>query len=273
MALQFGARPEPANGRYVALPSLHTVVKTEMLPRVPPSMTASLDITAWGMLGNSLWGDCVAAGLLHTIHAWTHWATGGTGVHGTVEQALAFYRAVTLRHPEHYSVSFDPSDPGTDNGLVPSDAFSDWYNFGLEDGQPAKDFIQGFATLRAGADAFVDAQRAVAWSGAAGTYWALPNSAMDQFSRGQPWSLIPDDSSGLAGLHFAPTFDYDRETGQTCTWAKLQAVEAPFFGAYMIGGIVAVSPDAFDAHGLDPDSIDLDTLRAAMAQFSAQVGG
>ncbi len=272
MALKLGMRPEPPNARYAALPLLHTLLKAEALPPVPTSMTPSHDITAWGMLGNTLWGDCVAAGVLHTIHAWTHWATGGSGVHGTVEQALAFYRAVTLRHPENYPVPFDPSDPTTDNGLVPSDAFLDWYDFGLEDGQAAKDFILGFATLRTGADAFADTQRAVAWSGGAGTYWTLQNSAMDQFNQGQPWTLIPGDGSGVAGLHFAPTLDYEGQTGQVSTWAKLHAVGAPFFGAYMIGGIVAVSPDAFDAHGLDPDSIDLETLEAAMAQFSGQVG-
>jgi hypothetical protein len=263
MTLRLGSLPEPADGPYAKLTPIHRLFAAGTEPPVPATYTQGGATRSWDMEGNDRYGDCVVADAAHTVRAWTEWSIGHGGVRMTLEQDLALYTAVTKAFPKHYPAPFNPDDPSTDNGLIPSDLLSYWYGQGIDDGQPAADFIDGFASLRTGADAVADIKAAIAWTGAAMIAVNLPQSAMDQFEAGQPWVVVENDG-GNAGGHCVAGVEYDGVWIYVVTWAKRWPVSIDWLVKYMNAGFAAISQDAFRATtGANADGLDVAQVEAA----------
>jgi len=89
----------------------------------------------------------------------------------------------------------------------------------------------------------------------------LPNSAMDQFGKGQPWNVVFDDG-GIDGGHSIPLFGYG-SAGTTCvTWGQRQPMSWNWFLKYCDEAYAAISLDWLTASGTAVNQIDLPTLQA-----------
>lgn len=196
----------------------------------------------WGMLGNDKAGDCVVAGALHMIINWSA-HTGNSKVF-TDEDALQIYSSLT---------GYDPETGANDTGLVMTDFLNYWQTEGL------------FGVKILGWFSFDHTNKLhfdITDQAFGGTYLGsqFPQSAMDQFNAGQPFSLVP--GSPIDGGHCTPWFNHGSEGRKCVTWSKLQAALNPWLDHYVDESYGVISPDWFDTAGKTPCGIDVDALWA-----------
>jgi hypothetical protein len=213
---------------------------------------------AWGMDGNDQAGDCVIAGFCHSVMLW-RMAAGAVPPVFSAKSALADYSRALVASGE---APYDPNDPSTDNGLDMEIAARWFRNTGITDANGGTHQIKAYAdagtleNLLYGAFLF----------GAAGIGLDLPDSAEDQFSRGQPWD---DTSSPSSGGHYVPVVGRNSYGNLVIvTWGQLHSMTPAFAGARMMASLVlfskeylnsktALSPAQFDEAQLDRDLAEL----------------
>jgi hypothetical protein len=216
-----------------------------------------------GMLGNDQYGDCVFAGGDHETMLWT--AIGGSKVTFTDSAALSDYSAVT---------GFNPNDPNSDQGTDMEEAAKYRRKTGLVDGRGRRHTIDAYLELPGvsarGANNPATLLPAIASSayvfGAIGIGIEFPESAMQQFNAGQPWSIVK--GSPIQGGHYVPLVGR-RANGNyvVITWGELQEVTPAFLTEYVDEAIAYVSIEQLK-NGKNLEGFDLSTLQADLAALS-----
>lgn len=208
---------------------------------------------SYPMDGNDQYGDCVWACYAHEIQAVTAQARGKAAVL-PLSTVLGAYSAVT---------GFDPRDPSTDQGTNMQDGLSWWRKQGYG-GHSIAVFAQvdhrNLDEVLAAIDLF----------GTASVGFDFPDSAMDQFNAGQPWTVVR--GAQVEGGHAVHAGAYDRSGGwiDVITWGKRQRMMLDFWAKYVDEAWVKIpTTDWFNLTGQTPSGLDLPGLGA---QFSKLTG-
>jgi hypothetical protein len=224
---------------------------------VPP---ASVDwysrVQAWGVLANDQWGDCVFAGNGHIIEQQTALG-GGDETIVTDQEALAEYSAVTGFNPDAGPSGSNP----TDQGALIQDGLADLRKNGL-----AGQKIAAFARVSQADQGEV--KTALAELGAVSLGVNLPQSAMDQFDAGQPWTVSGDGT--ILGGHCITAFGYDAEYVYVVSWGKVVPATWEWLAAYCDEAWAVVSAMWAGEGGKDPEGVDLPGLGEEFAALTGE---
>jgi hypothetical protein len=238
MGLKLGRKAVKRDSRTLRLARYLTTA----LPAPPVSVDWSKGVSSWGMLMNDQLGDCTIAGAMHAIMGWT--LNTGTGASFTDEEALSYY--------EQFD-GYNPNDPSTDQGGILLDVLKDWQQQGVNGHK-----ISLFASVNP--TNLTEVKQALSLFGPLYCGLSFPNSAM-----GQPtWELTADTS--IDGGHCVVMVGYN-ETGPVfISWGALYQASWDFFNYYFApdqdGEVYAViSPDWFEASGVDPSGMNLSQLQ------------
>jgi hypothetical protein len=210
----------------------------------------------WGMLGNDNYGDCVWAGADHETMLWL--AMGGQPVPGfTDDTALADYSAVT---------GFRKDDPSTDQGTNMRDAMNYRRKTGIVDASGNRHKIGAFVALQPGN--ITQLKQCIWLFGAVAIGFEFPGSAMDQFNRGQPWTVVP--GAQIEGGHYVPGVLYHASVDmfEVVTWGRRQLVAPSFLQKYMDEAYGVLSVELL-AGGRSLEGFDLATLQGDLADIGS----
>lgn len=164
--------------------------------------------SSWGMDGNDTVGDCICADTAHEIMLRS--AKSGSIIVPTAQQTLDLYSALT---------GYNPADPSTDQGADETSMCEYMINTGWLG-------VQSLATGMIDPTNFDHIKWGIELFGGVRVGWNLPQSAMDQFSAGQPWVDIGD--TNIVGGHDTCLVGYASSHFYTVTWGKLQLVDPNF---------------------------------------------
>ena len=208
----------------------------------------------WGMMGNDTVGDCVFAGIGHTIMLLTSEGSGKAAKF-TTENILKAYSDVT---------GYDPNDPNSDQGTNMLDAMNYWKNHGIVDANGNMHKIGAFVTLDVSnldevleaAYIFDNVQLGI----------NFPDSAMDQFNNGQPWEVVKGAKND--GGHATPILlGWDGNYLYVATWGKIQKMSKAFYEKYAEEGYLAFSIEFINGDGESPDGFKLAELQYDVAHI------
>jgi hypothetical protein len=222
----------------------------------PPSADWYSHVQAWGSLGNSDWGDCVFAGNGHIVEQQTALGEGDETI-VTDAEALAEYSAVTGFNPD----AGPPGSNPTDQGATVQDGLADLRKNGL-----AGQKIAAFARVNQADQAEV--KTALAELGAMSLGVNLPQSAMDQFDAGQPWTVSGDGT--ILGGHCITAVGYDEQYIYVVSWGKVVPATWEWLAAYCVEAWAVVSQMWAGLGGKDPEGVDLHSLGAEFAALTGQ---
>jgi hypothetical protein len=218
----------------------------------PPSAVDYSHVSTWGMLGNADVGDCVEAYMGHAVEQ----ATAYTSIEQSVSDSatIALYSAIT---------GYNPNDPGTDQGTLMQDAFSFWRKRGIFGGH----VIAAYAAVAL--TDWAEIGNAVDLFGHVALGFNFPQSAMDQFNAGEPWTVVP--GSPLEGGHCVMLVGYDPDWLYVVTWGRVQKMARAFWEKYTDEAWVVVTRDTITVQGANAFGGVLD-LAALGAAFAALTG-
>jgi hypothetical protein len=225
-------------------------------PVAPAVVDYASEVISWPMYGNDAIGDCTAACAGHEIQAWTRY----TGAEADVpeEDIIQLYSAVSGYDPGQ--VQPDGSNP-TDTGATVQDVLTYWRKSGIP---VAGHSILAFAQLKD----LSKIHDALWIFGSVYLGVSFPQSAMDQFESGQPWTVSGDGT--IIGGHAVP-LQY-AGTGlvpyQVVTWGRLQGMTQEFLGAYVEEAWVVITADWLDRNGHTPEGLDLQALGADLSDLT-----
>jgi hypothetical protein len=210
-------------------------------------------VTTWPMYGNDTMGDCTCATVGHEVQALT--AYSGTEVTLAEADILTAYEAVS---------GFDPVTHANDNGANVQDVLEYWRTTGVG-GHKIRAYaelssIHNFRAVRTALDLFGTVYLGV----------AVPESAMEQFAAGEPWSVVR--GSPIEGGHAIPLQAF-AESGPAplavVTWGQLQPVTEKWFSTYVEEAWVIITDDWLSANGETCEGLDLKSLES---DFTALTG-
>ena len=227
---------------------------TAALPAPPPTVDRASKVTAWPMYGNDRIGDCTCAAVGHEIQAWTAYGMGEVTIpESAVIQA---YSAIT---------GYNPATGANDNGANVQDVLGYWQKTGVGGHQ-----IGGFAQLT-GLDNLTLAKQCLDLFGTVYLGIEVPESAMEQFGAGEPWTYVGDRN--IVGGHAIPVQYWTTDvTGEieVITWGKRQRMTRRFWYEYVEEAWVVFSPDQFGLHDVNPDGLDVDQLRTDFTSLTGK---
>lgn len=221
-----------------------------------------IDSHAWQMLGNGPddsvqtgfqgAGDCVFAGACHETMLWTEEAHHRALFTG--KNAISDYSAVT-----GYVVGNDATDQGTDVRT----ALKYRAKTGIIDVNGNRHKIGAYLALEPGN---IDHIKEAMWLfGAVGIGIEFPNSAMDQFDAGKPWSVV--HGSQVEGGHYIPLVA--KRTRLECvTWGQIQGMTEAFYKKYCDEAWAILSPEML-VNGKSLGGFDLAALQADLTALKA----
>lgn len=235
-------------GKYGCLPALMpgglrdlTYYAAGPLPK-PPASVAVPEVADWGILGNSEYGDCGPAGLVHGFMSGAA-DTAESETFPTQDQVVSYYLAYT---------------GGQDSGVVLSDFLAYARKSGFDShtvSAYAPVRVNDLQTLQFTVNAYD-----FAYTGIAVT------QAMEQaFAAGQPWTL-GDLDSPVAGGHCVPVVGYDSSWLYCVTWGQVQKIAYPAW-QYMAQEAWAVISGELVAKGADGHGISLAALQADLGRL------
>lgn len=195
----------------------------------------------WGMLGNDQVGDCVVAAKNHVLQAQAINATG-VKLGFTAEETIAEYSRLG---------GYNPSDPSTDQGLVPLDALRAWLNDGT---------IIAFGRVDPTDDVHVAA--AIELFGSLYSGWDLPIA----WRHADVWGAGPDLTGiwtpGSWGGHMTNQVGYDSLLGmQTITWGTCIRTTRAARYHYCSEAYALITQEWLDSTGRTIQGFDIDGLR------------
>lgn len=204
---------------------------------VPASADWTLKVPTWGMMLNDLEGDCVFAGGGHAVQTWT----AAQGVDRTPPDYQVQY------YYEQWA-GYDPARPSTDQGYIEIDFLNNWRKFGycgaILDGYADPDWRN-----------IEHIKLSIALFGGVYIGVQLPQSAMDQFSAGQPWTMTGD--TRVVGGHALWAPAYDQEWIYPITWGKKQPMAWDCLASWADEAHTLRSPLFLNAQGEAASRIDL----------------
>lgn len=267
MSLKYGRRP--ARITMAGMYRSHALVKHLVALGTPPPASPdwvtpvmNQSTLGWGMAENDTYGCCVIADCKHTEMLRT--ANVGTIWSPTDQQVMSLYAYFQ-------GMQIDPNDPNldantvqaylanNDNGCNESTVIDYLTKTGWNGHK-----LDGAANLNP-AD-INQIKWAVNIFGASRLGVNLPDSAMNQFTTGQPWDYV--STANLDGGHDVPVVKYDADgTVWVVTWGKLQ----PVTPAFMAGKYSDGTPYVEEAHaelaldwvnttGTSPNNFNLNQL-------------
>jgi hypothetical protein len=200
----------------------------------------------WGMLGNDSVGDCVIAGGMHETMLWSR--VGGNPIAPFNEDvALQMYSDIT---------GYSPDVPGSDQGTDMAAAAAFRKKTGLLDANGVRHKVDFYLALTPGN--LKQYLIALYLFEAVGIGLLFPESAEQQFTAGQPWTV---ESSNIIGGHYVPLVSR-RTYINLVTWGKLFQMTDPFFARYNDEGIVYLSSEMLinkkSAEGVDYNNLIAD---------------
>lgn len=202
------------------------------------------------ILGNDQYGDCAEAGAMHLIQIET--ANAGNPLHGTLQQTLDIYTAVT---------GFNPADPNTDQGTDLLSLLQYWKTTGIsctdKTGKTVTHKILGWASL----DLSSVPQIRYANDIFGGTYLGIncPQSAEDDTTN---WTY--QKGSKIIGGHCINGTGQGSAGGHIISWGLNIPFQWEFMLNYLDEGYIVVSENWLNQQGKSPSGMDLDGLLAAM---------
>jgi hypothetical protein len=167
---------------------------------------------------------------------------------------LALYSAET---------GFNPNNPNSDQGTDEGSA-CEWL------------VVNGFLGHKASATGFVNPQNIthLKWCiqlfGGCKFGVNFPQSAMDQFNAGQPWTVIPNDG-GIIGGHDVLGVRYNGSWFYVVTWGQVQQVDLAWILKYTEEAHVILFSDWIEKNGTAPSGFDLKALIAALPQIESSL--
>lgn len=189
------------------------------------------------------------AGADHETMLWTTEARNP--VTFTAENAISDYSAVT---------GYDPHNPNTDQGTDVRQSLQYRQQTGLIDAAGNRHKIGAYLALEPGnIDNLLEA---LYLFNAVGIGFVVPQSAMDQFNAGQPWSVV-HGSQQILGGHYVPLVA-DRGSLVCVTWGRLQQMTLQFYLKYCDEAWAILSPEMLSG-GLSLEGFDLAQLQADLA--------
>jgi len=241
---------------------LGTYLSATNLPEVPlvfgygsPNSKATR-VQNWRILGNDIYSNCVWAGAAHETMVWRALA-GFVPPLYTNTVVLWDYAAAT---------GFDPKKPETDNGTDLQQAAAYRRKTGTADASGLRHKIDIYAALRVGD--VDEIALATHLFGTVGIGVDLPNSAMDQFNRVEPWSVV-SGSTSIGGHYFNVCGRNSLGNYLVVTWGRLHAVEPSWLAKFMDEGLMYSTFESLNSKNLSPDGFDYQTLMKDLKAITA----
>ncbi len=239
---KLGKRPARHDPRTVRLAHYLT------LPAPPASADWTRGIAHWGMMGNDAIGDCTSAAIGHAVQL----TSANTASEVTIPDRaiIAAYSAVS---------GYDPRTGANDNGAYILDVLKYWQQTGVAGHKALAYAACDIRTLD-------DVRAAIALLGFCDIGFNVPQSAMTQFDRGQPWEVVPNDG-GIIGGHCVDLVGYDADRFFCLTWDRVQPMSVAFFQQYCDEGYGVVLPEWLAANGQSPSGLNLQQLLSDVQQL------
>ena len=215
---------------------------------VPPSADWTQRVTIWGSMLNNDLGDCVFAGGGHAIQTWT--AAQGLVRTPPDEQIQSYYEGWA---------GYKPGDPSTDQGYVEVDFLNNWRTF-----EYCGAILDGYAD--ADWNNLDHIKLSIALFGGVYIGVQLPESAMEQFQNGEPFTLSGDRH--VVGGHALWIPGYDADWLYPVTWGRKQRMSWDCLAAWCDEAHTLRSPLFLDAHGVSASQVDLAAWDADLAALS-----
>jgi hypothetical protein len=217
-----------------------------VLPARPKVCGHQTLISDWGMLANDTVGDCVIAGSCHETMLWT--VEGGQPATFTDTNAISDYSAIT---------GYNPNDPNSDQGTVVREALLYRQKTGIIDRNTLRHKIGAFLQLdQSDNDEIAEA---IYLFSAIGIGILFPQSAMEQFNKGLPWTVIK--GSRIEGGHYVSCIGYDLDYIYCVTWGRIQKMDYNFFNTYCDEAWAILSQELLNGEGLSPEGFNLTQLQ------------
>lgn len=253
---------------YMTAAMFPSLQKDNDVPPPPDTLDnlATVDPAGIPMYLNDRLGCCVEAMKAHGIQIFT--GRDGNEITVTDDAVLADYRRIG---------GYDPDAKPDENGENPTDrgenvqrALEDWVKNGIARPDGTVDKILAFAQIRTGDWAVMQAAMQVFEVIMLGV--ELPESAEDQFSAGEPWTVVED--SEVVGGHAVLLGEYAKRpdgklNGRVWTWAHDQEVDADWLAKYTEEMWIVVTEDQWGPDGLSPDKFNQGVFEE---EFTRQTG-
>ena len=207
------------------------------LPDPPPTVNWTKGQTAWGMLDNDTLGDCTIAGAMHAIEGWG--LNSGHLLTFTDQDAVNYY--------EQFD-GYNQAEPDSDQGGVLLDVLNKWRQQGINGHK-----VMAFASVSPAN--LTEVKQALSLFGPLYTGLNFPNSAMGQ----SEWVVTTDTS--IDGGHCVVLIGYNETGPVAISWGALYQMTWEFFAKYFDEVYAAISPDWFEASGVDPTGLNLAQLQ------------
>ncbi|AFM40840.1 hypothetical protein Desaci_1863 [Desulfosporosinus acidiphilus SJ4] len=248
--MKFGRKPFIPNEKDL----LYRNYRRTALPPIPPSFGHQNLISDWGLLGNDTVGDCVIAGADHETMLWT--AEGSVEASFTAANAMSDYSAIT---------GYNPNDPNTDQGTEVRTALQYRQKTGMIDAGGNRHKIAVYLLLDH-SNLLNELLEAVYLFSAVGIGINFPDSAMEQFNNGQPWSVV--QGSQIEGGHYVPVVGYDGSYIYCVTWGRVQKMTVDFLKTYCEEAWAILSQEFLNGKGVSPEGFDFAQLQADLAAIT-----
>jgi hypothetical protein len=214
------------------------------LPPPPVSVDWTLAVIGnLGMMLNDSLGDCTCAAMGHITQVVT--ANSDGEITPSDNDVLKMYEVIG---------GYVPGNRSTDNGATEVDAMKYMVTTGLCGVK-----LDAFADVAV--SNLEQVKQTIALLGCAYIGVQLPQSAMDAFQAGQPWTDTSDPH--ILGGHAIPLFAYDADGATCATWGKLQKMSWAWFSSYCDEAHACLMfPWVKNSADCSPDGFDLPTLEA-----------
>jgi hypothetical protein len=206
-------------------------------PHIPKrfGIASAFPRKGWGMLGNDEYGDCVWASPGHS-HMAMALVNRGEHISFRTEDILEAYGVVT---------GFDPVTGSGDNGTYIRDAMKFRQKDGIIDSVGDFHKIEAYVSIEAGN--WDQMRVALRVFECVEIGFEFPDSAMDQFDKGQTWQ--PVSGATIEGGHDVPILGMPDEDVANCiTWGEKHAMSREFYEAYCDEAWAFVTKDSLNPH-------------------------
>ena len=247
---KFGRRP-PSNRPALALAPLLTGV----VPAHPPAADYLARLSAWAMLGNDQYGDCVAVTWANERREMTA-ELGGREVYPGIDQVIAFYRTQ------------NPGFPAEDNGMDIQTVLETLVKAGGPDGVKAVAFAKVDHTKPD------EVAAAIAIFGQVWTGLTVLDANMDDFDAGRPWdyhagSQVDGGHSVIVGGYGVGGTGALAGDQKFITWAQETSFTDAFWAHEVEECWVVVWPEHLGSAAF-LDGVNLDILAADFAELTGK---